>query len=373
MTTTQKKDEQKKDEQPKEGAKSDKKKADASKSAVGRPLAGYATVFANWEIVPVDEGPIDVDPNKLLVIFDVRATAQPIDEFVKQCAGGINTPVKITRMKYLGADGEQAVSPDPKSRVMLKHGAEYYVLSYGRRRTRAAIKLQFPVIRAELKSYKTWVDMVNDAYTENVARSDMTTWDRAVDIKNLKDGGLVQDKIAELRGISSSFVSQYLGVFDMPEPIQKMIGNGHLQVTSVRILRALRDYDTNEVVGLAQRAVDKGWTEDQLKEAVAQFTARKEAAGETPKKKGKKVTRVVDFDKAEVSFVGVKTIKPTMNYFATRVKMLRAKEVEDTPEAQLKHARRLAKEEGILEGLKMASKLSDIPAAALVVESDDEG
>jgi hypothetical protein len=56
-------------------------------------------VFQNWELVPVEDGPVEIDPARLLVVFDVRTTPQPIDDFLKSCVGGINSPPKITKMK----------------------------------------------------------------------------------------------------------------------------------------------------------------------------------------------------------------------------------------------------------------------------------
>lgn len=371
MTTTS--EETKAKDPSDKGSKPEKKKSESKSGVSGKTLAGYAAVFQNWELVPVEDGPVEIDPGRLLVVFDVRTTPQPIDDFLKSCAGGINSPPKITKMKYLGEDGEAPVAADPKARVALKHGATYHVIVYGRRRVRAAVKLSFKTIKAELKGYKTWQAMVHDAYVENDARADMTTWDRASYVRNLRDAGMLQDQIAEELKMSSASVSQYLGVFDLPQPIQKMIGNGDLSVTAVRVLRPLKDYNPDEVIALAQRAVDKSWTEDELKAAVNDFTAKKEATGGPAKRGGKKkVSRVVDYDKAEVSFVGVSKIRPALNFYATRVKIIRAKEVDDTPEAQIRHARKLGREEGILEGLLQASKIHEIPAAAFVTEESAE-
>lgn len=373
-TETKKKEKEKEKPAPKEVAKSEvAPKSDASKSAAsGKGNAGYAAVFAQWEFVPTEEGPIKIDPAKLIVIFDVRTTAQPIDEFVKQCTGGINTPVKIMLMKYLGPDGDYLVSPDPKTRVALKRGETYYVIDYGRRRTRASLKLGFKEIPAEIKNYKTWQEAVADAYVENNARTDMTTWDRASHIKNLRDGGRTQDAIAEELKLASGTISQYLGVFDLPEPVQKMIGNDELSVTAVRILRPLRAYDADEVTAFAQRAVDKGWNEKELQEAAKLFVEKHATEGPAQGKKAKKVSRVVDYDTAAVSFLSVKKIRPLLNFAATKLKMVRSKVVDETPEAQAKHAKKVGKAEGYLEGLMAASGLKDAPPEAFVVEEEEK-
>lgn len=365
-------------EAPAKEPKSKAAKDGASKSAVsGKPAApaGYANNFKDWEPVPVEaEGPAMLAPNQLLSIFDVRRTLQPIEDFLPKCKGGIQSSVKATTMKFLGADGDYAVSPDPKARVTLKHGTVYNVLVFGRRRSWAALKLGFAEIPADFKTYKSWEDMVDDAYTENDARADMSTWDRATHAKNCRDSGMLQDQIAAKMGIGAGSVSQYLGVFDLPEAIQKMISSGALTVTSVRILRPLKEYDADAIVALAQRAVEREWTEDEFKEAVASFIEKQEATGDGDAKKGKKakkVSRSVDYDTAAIATPGVKKGRAALNFYATRVKMLRAKDVPEDAASQLRHARKLAKEEGILEGMRQAFGIDEIPPAAFVDDEDD--
>lgn len=360
-------------ESPKSASKATK--SAASKSAdSGKPVAGYGLLMRDWVPVPCEDGPVEVDPSKLLCIFDVRTEIQPIDEFVKTCATGIETPIKCTRMRYVGPDGDFAVNPDPKARVTLKSNSEYTVIVYGRRRTRAAIKLGFKTIRADLKAYKQWSDMLRDAYNENEARAAMTTTDRAHHIKNLKDGGLKQEDIATQLNLSAGLISQYLGLFDLPEAIQKMVGKGEITVTWVRMIRPLINYDHDEITALAARAVEKGWTEKEFKEAIAAFVARKEqtAEGKKGKGKGKKVARVTDFDSAEIKPPGVKTFRPLLTFVATKVKIERAKQVDETkPEDVLKHAKKVAHMEGWLKGLRQGAGLEAPPDAAFVTDEEE--
>jgi ParB/RepB/Spo0J family partition protein len=346
---------------PKKGAKSDV----ASSSAA---LAGYAAVFKQWEPVPCDPGPVTVTPGKLIALFDVRSHLQPIDEFVKQCAGGINTPIQVTKMKYLGETGEQNVHPDGKTRVLLTHGETYTVIVYGRRRTRAGLKLNFKTLDATLKSYKDWQSMVADAYVENDGRADMTQWDRTCHIKNLSDGGMLQDDIALAvqPRISAGSISQYLGVFDMPETVIKLFQNEQLGVSHIRALRPLRK-QVDAVTALATRAADKGWTEDQTKEAVKSFNERQAAtppSGDEPAPgKGKKVTRSKGFSDAQLTLVKVADARKTLNWLDTQIKKLRAKETPDP----VKVARALGK----MEGFQMATGLKETPAAALVEDEPE--
>lgn len=347
-------------------------KGDKGDKGDKKALAGYAHTFANWEVVPVEPGPIEIDPKKLLVIFDVRATLQSITDFVPQCVGGILQPVRITKVKYLGENADLPVSPEPKTLLSLKKGAEYYVLVYGRRRVRAALQLGFQTIKAELATYTRCLDMVPDAYIENEARTPAGQYDRAVTIKQLRDAGMLHDEITSSLKFKPGIVSQSLGVFECGEATQKLFAAGSLTLIHIRALRPMKDHDAQGV--LATRAAERGWSEDQIKEAVKQYNARQEAAAEGAQTPGgaPKVKRVVDYDKAEILFAGQDKLRPALNFFATKVKQVRAKAIDENDvEARVRHAKKLGHQEGILEGLQMSAGLKEIPAAALMAEEPE--
>lgn len=370
MTTeeTEKKGKKTKGETAETPSKQGRKKSDASASGASDAKAGYAAVFENWVNVPDEEGPVDVDPTKLLVIFDVRSNVQDMDEFVKKCAGGIETPVKVTKMRYMGETGSLPVSADPKVRVNVKHGEDYYVLVFGRRRTRAAITLKFKTISAVLKNYESWSGMVEAAYVENDARAEMTSYDSAVVVKNLRDGGLLQDEIAARLHWSPGRVSQYLGIWELAEPVLKLVRDGLLTVTAARILRPIKDQEAQTL--LANRAVEKGYDEDTLKEAVKNYQAKQAAraeAGEAGAEKGKpaRVAKQHGYDKAPIKHPPVADARKVLNWIDTRIKTMRAREA--APE-------KIAFEKGRLRGHEEAAGLKELPAAALIEEetSSDE-
>jgi len=359
--TTEKKG-KKKDETVETPSKRAKKSA-ASGSAASEEKAGYAAVFKDWEPVPDEEGPIDVKPQQLLVIFDVRSTSQSIDEFVEQTKGGITSPVLVTKMRYVGETASLPVSADPKLRVNVKKGEDYYVLVFGRRRTRAALINKFSTINAKVKNYTHWSEMVQDAYFENEARAGMTHYDSAVVVKNLKDSGLLQDQIASRVGWSPGKVSQYLGIFDLAEPVLKLVRDGLLTVTAARALRPIKDHDAQTAI--ANRAVEKGWDEDQLKEAVKAWQAKQAAKAEAGAGEGgepvKRVPKQHGYDKVEVKHVGVINQRKVLNWIDTRVKNLRARDAD--PE-------KIAFEKGRLRGHEEAAGIKELPKAALLDDED---
>lgn len=368
MTTEETTEKKKKAATAETPSKPGRKKSDASASGASDiAKAGYAAVFENWELVPEEEGPVDIDPSKLLVIFDVRSSVQDMDEFVKKCAGGIESPVKITKMRYMGENASLAVSPDPKVRVNVKKGEDYYVLVFGRRRSRAGIMLKFKTIPATLKNYKSWGEMVEAAYIENDARADMTPYDSAVVVKNLRDGGLLQDEIAQRVHWSPGKVSQYLGIFDLAEPVLKLVRDGLLTVTSARLLRPIKDQDAQVLI--ANRAVEKAYDEDQLKEAVKTYQAKQaakaEAAGSDDKSKPARVAKQHGYDKAAIKHPPVADARKVLNWIDTRIKTMRARDADPA---------KIAFEKGRLRGHEEAAGLKELPKAALVeeeVETED--
>lgn len=349
---------------PKEKApKEPKVKASAAKpdGASESTLAGYAAVFKDWEPIPTEEGPVTINPAKIIAIFDVRSHIKPIGELLVQCAGGIKTPIGITQMRYVGETNDLPVHPDGESMVHLVKGSTYNVMVYGRRRTRVAIKLSFKEIHATMTTYKSWRGMVHDAYVENDAREDMDMWDRACFIKNLADGGMIQDDIAlEVKPrIAASSVSQYLGVFDMPEAVRKLFQHNSLGVSAIRALRPLRK-DEAVVTALATRAVAKNWTEDEIKEAVKVVQAKAQASAAASTEAGDRprpVAKSKSYDEATLSIVKTQDARKALNWLDTRLKRQRAKSEPD-PVA-------VAKAKGMLEGFMLATGLKDIPAAAL--------
>lgn len=364
MTTIETTDKKKKTSA--EPTKGKPKSGGSSPGASDAPAhAGYEAAFRNWELVACEPGPITIDkPAGLVTIFDVRANAPAkIDDLIETTKGGVTSPIRVTQMRFTGESGEYEVSPEPGKKTKLVKGTVYTVIIFGRQRTRAAIanSLKLP---ATMEHYAHWSAMVRDAYVENESREPMRPWDRAAHVKNLHDAGLTHDQIAAQvkPSVSAGNVSHLLAVFDMPEPVRKMFRDGLVNTTHVRALRPLRK-DPDLVVKLAATAVEKEWTEDQLKAHVASVMTPPDG-GKEGKSKPRKLARV-SFDDMDLKPVPVKLgrlILSNADLYEREAKRKFNLVPDDNVEAKVRAARAAGKAEGLKEGVLLALGGQEVPA-----------
>lgn len=376
MTTTQITKDTDKTGTTAETPKKSRKGASSGSSPAGSE-AGYAGVFKDWVFEPVEEGPADVDPKTLVNVADVRDQSGKIDDFLVQTKGGIKQSIGVTRAKFIGATGEYEVSPEPGKKMKLVQGTVYTLINFGRRRTRAGLAHGFKMIPAHIHRYANWVDFIASAFIENDARQQMSSWDKAVHLKNLRDGGATNEQIAKsLEGgtVTSGNVSHILGVFDLPAPVQKLYRESKITTTEVRALRPLMKLEGGEdhAIKLAMLDVEKGWTEDKLKEMVKAITNPPEKASKNAKTR---VTRV-DYSKVPIKPLAVAVVRNVLSNQDLQVQ--RAKQrLNQLPEnaeveKRIRAARNLGKQEGRLEAFLEANGVREVPESLTVAAPKEE-
>lgn len=307
------------------------KKSAASPSVASEEndlLAGYAKAFQFWEPVPAEEGAVKVNPAELVSIFDVRSNVKPITTFLRDTAGGIDTPIDVSLMRYIGETMTGSFSPDPKRSVKLVKNTVYKVITYGRRRAWASLEHGFKELDSTLSNYSTWEKKVHAAFRENKGREQMDQWDDAIHVKNLKDGGLTNEAISKETTIGSGTVSHLLGVFDVAAPVRKHFRMGSIGTTTIRQLRPLEDEDLQ--TKLCDMAVEKGWTEKELDAHIAAALAK--GAGTKRKSKGdkKEVKLSVDYATVTLKAAPVAEVRPKLE--AAETSWLQLKQKKAAPE-----------------------------------------
>ena len=321
-----------------------KAKSAASTSAASDALglAGYAKAFEHWEMVPTEAGPIEANPAEIVTIFDVRTELKPITTFLKETAKGVKTPGEVSLMKYLGETVTGHYSPDPKREIKLVKGTVYKVLTFGRRRTWAGLEHGFKLMNYMLANYPTWKEKVEAAFTENEGREQMSQWDTAIHVKNLKDSGLKNEDIArEIPRLGTGTVSQLIGVFEVAPPVRKHFKNGALGTTAIRQLRPLEDQDLQ--VKLADMAVEKGWGEKELGDAITTALAKGAKTKREPAKGKKEVKLAMDYSTVALKATPVAEVREELVVSDTKYQQLKAKKA--APE-KIQYAK------GYLDGLR---------------------
>ena len=317
-----------------------------------------------YEMLEADSASAEVDPKTLIFpTFDSRSdseTAKLDPSFAEDVKNrGILQPPLVTPVRELAT------------------GKTGYMVVAGRQRVRAAIAAGNAKNRTIPVHVKTMTlrEAVVACGIENMKRKSLSFWDTASYMLRLKtEFGMKQTEIKTELGVADSNVSQHLAVFDLDERVQKLVRKGQLDPgtnTKVRALKAIVDLDQQYATAL--KAIEGGWTSDDLEEAVARIEARmaekEKAAKERAKAEKAKGARTKSgeaeetdeageadaptFDPKSFAIIKKAEFSAMLESVATKIEKMRAKEGTDPT--------KLAYERGRLDGLKQGAGLKALP------------
>lgn len=304
-----------------------------------------------------------VDPKTLIFApFDSRADSEAVkldQSFVEDIkANGILQPVLVTPVhdKTTGKDGLMLIA--------------------GRQRTRAALELGLKTIPVHIRSMSL-IDALVACGAENTKRRQLSFFDEASYMRLLTaDHGMTATEVARKLGVSNAKVSQYLAVFKLDPRVQKLVKKGDFGAGVSTKIRPLGEIEDGEVqYQIAMLAIAKEWTSDDIAEAVARYHAKEEAKEEArrerekAKKAAKKAAASGDaeeaeeaeeeeapaskFDIAKITPIKKEHIHALLDSVTAKIDKLRA--AEEVDEGKLGYQR------GMLDGLKLAGGLKDLP------------
>ena len=137
--------------------------------------------------------------------------------------------------------------------VIVKKSIKGYELVAGERRCKAAKIAGLTTVPAIVKDF-TDQEMMEIALIENIQREDLNPIDEAksvLSIINLR--GITQEEFALKFGKSRSYITNLLGLLNLPENIQSMVINKDLSASHARVLSKLED--ANQIEELARRVI----------------------------------------------------------------------------------------------------------------------
>lgn len=141
--------------------------------------------------------------------------------------------------------------------IVREYGIDGYELIAGERRWRAAQLAGLTDIPAVIKQINDKTAMAM-GLIENIQREDLNPIEEAQGLRRLiEEFELTHDTVAEAVGRSRSAVSNSLRLLKLPEPIQNMLFQRHLEMGHARALLSL---PVSEQLDLAQKAVKHGWS-----------------------------------------------------------------------------------------------------------------
>lgn len=135
--------------------------------------------------------------------------------------------------------------------IIVKKSIKGYELVAGERRTKASRLAGLETIPAIVKEFND-EEMMELALLENIQREDLSAIEEATAIKKIMEAlNLTQEEVARRFGKSRSYVTNLLGLLNLPESIQSDVMNGNISMSHARVLSKFED--TEEMIHYAEK------------------------------------------------------------------------------------------------------------------------
>jgi len=222
-----------------------------------------------YKFRPVDQNTPRVPIDSIVALnFDSRSTVVEAPDEMKASVKekGIMLPLVIAPL----SDGKNLLI-DGRKRLDCAHAAKL-----------KDVPVAFQDLKAKTpkEAYDEAISMCIEA---NEQRVDLNAWDRAISYSKLVELGKSQEEIAKLARRSAPFVSQHLGMLTLDKRVQELLRKNATDgaiLSKARILKSIKDPDTQFAVGRDCFNKDDPWTTTALTEAVERIKAKEAAAEE---------------------------------------------------------------------------------------------
>lgn len=166
--------------------------------------------------------------------------------------------------------------------IIVKKMNKYYSIISGERRYRACLKLGLDTIPAIVRMYEK-SKMIEIALLENLQRENLTPVEEAKALRQMMNEiGYTQQELASIVGKSRSYVTNMLGLLNLPEEVLNLVDQNKISMGHARVLSKLSDI--NKIKELANLVITKGISVRHLEEL------SKTEAKKLPQKKEEKVS-----------------------------------------------------------------------------------
>ena len=137
--------------------------------------------------------------------------------------------------------------------VILKTSVKGYEIVAGERRCKASKIAGLTTVPAIIKDF-TDEEMMEIALLENIQREDLNPVDTAISISNiLQVKDMTQEEFSKKFGKSRSYITNLLGLLNLPKSVQELVKNGKLSMSHARCLSKIDDEE--KVINLANKII----------------------------------------------------------------------------------------------------------------------
>jgi ParB/RepB/Spo0J family partition protein len=240
--------------------------------------------------------------------LDIKLIDLP-ERWNREKAGDLKNLVQSIKTKGQLVPLAVRVNPDDPKR---------YILVDGRRRYMAMLELGLKEVNVSLVNDDNDIDAYMTSMATNLARSGHNCVEIADSFAYLIQSGKKQKDIAASCGLSDAYVSQHIGILDLPPEILKLARTEKLNFAHLRVFkRVYNDDDMSFFNKLTAKVIEHNLAPDVADEAVSQYIERRRKREEAAGKKSKKTGRPAKKGKAILDY----------DELASSVKMLPKKEV----------------------------------------------
>ena len=137
--------------------------------------------------------------------------------------------------------------------VILKKSVKGYEIVAGEGRCKASKIAGLTTVPAIIKDF-TDEEMMEIALLENIQREDLNPVDTAISISNiLQVKDMTQEEFSKKFGKSRSYITNLLGLLNLPKSVQELVKNGKLSMSHARCLSKIDDEE--KVINLANKII----------------------------------------------------------------------------------------------------------------------
>ena len=163
--------------------------------------------------------------------------------------------------------------------IIVKKSIKGYELVAGERRTKASRMAGIETISAIIKEF-TDEEMMEIAILENIQREDLSPIEEAQAYKNYMERmEITQEELANKFKKSRSYITNLIGLLNLPKEIQKDVTNKEISMSHARVLSKIEDKD--QIIELADRIKREGLSVRDLEAISQDSTIKKRVAIKT--------------------------------------------------------------------------------------------
>ena len=137
--------------------------------------------------------------------------------------------------------------------IIVKKSIKGYELIAGERRTKASLIAGKETIPAIVRDFNDQ-EMMEIALIENIQRENLNPIEEAEAFKNIiKETNMTQEQIANKFGKSRSYITNILGLLNLPLTVQELVAKKEISMSHARTLSKIADKD--KIENLAKRII----------------------------------------------------------------------------------------------------------------------